>query len=97
MPIFLHFFSFIQYITEHENMVGSHHRLADVLSVFSGFLGSHHIAVTRHVQVGVLARNWWSLRLQSVAEIFGLPPTCNPHIRGSSRGYLNGSQRFLDI
>ncbi len=62
-------------------MVGSHHTQymmklgqADVMRVLSGFLKftSHTVAVMRRGEIGVLPWNWWALRLQSVAEIFGL-------------------------
>ncbi len=102
MPHFLYLFSFIKYITEHENMVGSHDRLADVLSVFIGFLGSNHIAVMRNVpgwffneeqlvfKITVSSGNFWS------SPYLGLEPATHT-LEALAERYLNGSERILDI
>jgi hypothetical protein len=66
------------------------------MSGICGFLG---IASQSCWLAGVLAWNRWWWWLQSIAEIFGLPPgilTCDPHIRALTERYLNGSQRILD-
>ena len=51
-------------------------------------------------QADVLAWNQWSFRLQSVVELFGLPPQLGlePATHTSealAERYLNGSQRIL--
>ncbi len=96
MPLFLRLFSFIQYITEH-GWITSHSIWWSLgwltfMSWIGGvFIGSHHISSCAEAWAGwFYAWNWWSLRLQSVAEIFwpSSPTrirTCDPHIRGSSR------------
>jgi hypothetical protein len=72
------------------------------MSGISGFfIGSHHISNCDEAWAGwVYAWNWWSLRLQSVAEFFGLPPQLGlePVTHTSealAERYLNGSQRIL--
>jgi hypothetical protein len=51
-------------------------RLAYERNLWSILITSHTVAVIRlgHWTGCVYAWNWWSLRLQSLAEIFGLPP-----------------------
>ena len=51
-------------------------------------------------QADVLAWNRWSLRLQSVAELFGLPPQLGFELatltsEALAQRYLNGSERIL--
>jgi hypothetical protein len=72
------------------------------MSGISGvFIGSHHISSCDEAWAcWFYAWNWWSLRLQSVAEFFGLPPQLGfePVTHTSealAERYLNGSQRIL--
>ncbi len=77
-------------------------RLADVYEWNRWiFLGSHHISnVMRLGQADVLTWNRWSFRLQSVVELFGLPPQLGLEpathtLEALAERYLNGSQRIL--
>ncbi len=93
----IHYRTWLDHITQYMMRL----RLADVYEWNRWiFLGSHHTSNCDEAEADVLAWNRWSLRLQSVAEFFDLPPQLGlePATHTSealAERYLNGCQRIL--
>jgi hypothetical protein len=102
MPLFFTFFSY-----HTVQNIGSHHTILTILydgiyerNWWSILITSHTVAVVRLGRAGFMRGTGGLLRLQSVAEIFGLPPQLGlepvPHtLEALGERYLNGSQLIL--